>query len=58
MTRIGRVFPAIVCIIVATLSIQPAAGVSDSDIVRLTQLIGFVVYQVRFAAGLRLINRQ
>lgn len=32
------------------------AGVADADIVRLTQLIGFVTYQVRFATGLRLVS--
>lgn len=42
----------------ATIEALGTAGVNDSDIVRLTQLIGFVVYQVRFAAGLRLINQQ
>lgn len=42
----------------ATIEALGAAGVEDSDIVRLTQLIGFVVYQVRFATGLRLINEQ
>lgn len=42
----------------ATIKALGAAGVADSDIVRLTQLVGFVVYQARFAAGLRLINRQ
>jgi uncharacterized protein YciW len=32
-----------------------AAGVAEADIVRLSQLIGFVNYQVRVIAGLRLI---
>lgn len=40
----------------ATIEALGQAGVADADIVRLTQLIGFVTYQVRFAAGLRLIN--
>jgi len=39
----------------ATIEALQHAGVHDSDIVRLTQLIGFVNYQVRFATGLRLI---
>jgi uncharacterized protein YciW len=33
-----------------------AVGVSDADIVRLCELIAFVAYQVRVAAGLRLMN--
>ena len=33
-----------------------AAGVDDADIVRLTQLAGFLSYQVRFVAGLRLLS--
>ncbi len=33
-----------------------AAGISDADIVRLSQLIAFVNYQVRLIAGLRLIG--
>ena len=33
-----------------------AVGVSDADIVRLCELIAFVAYQVRVAAGLSLIN--
>ena len=32
------------------------AGVADADIVRLSQLIAFVNYQVRLIAGLRLIG--
>ena len=39
----------------ATIEALQHAGVHDADIVRLTQLIGFVNYQVRFATGLRLI---
>lgn len=31
-------------------------GVEDADIVRVTQLAGFVNYQVRFIAGLRLLS--
>ena len=38
-----------------TIEALQAAGVDDADIVRLTQLIGFVTYQVRVIAGLRLI---
>ena len=33
-----------------------AQGVGDADIVRITQLAGFVNYQVRFVAGLRLLS--
>lgn len=33
-----------------------SAGVADADIVRLSQLIAFVNYQVRVVAGLRLIG--
>jgi len=33
-----------------------AAGVVDADIVRLTQLVGFLSYQVRLAAALRLLQ--
>lgn len=32
-----------------------AAGVSDADIVRLSELVAFVSYQIRVAAGLRLM---
>jgi uncharacterized protein YciW len=32
------------------------AGVADADIVRLSQLIAFVNYQVRVVAGLRLMG--
>ena len=42
----------------ATIQALGLAGVDDADVVRLTQLVGFVVYQVRFAAGLRLISEQ
>lgn len=42
----------------ATIEALRAAGVEDPDIVRLTQLVGFVVYQARLVAGLRLINEQ
>jgi uncharacterized protein YciW len=42
----------------ATIQALGQAGVDDADVVRLTQLVGFVVYQVRFAAGLRLIAEQ
>lgn len=42
----------------ATIEALGEAGVDDSDIVRLTQLVGFVVYQVRFATGLRLISER
>lgn len=42
----------------ATIKALGQAGVDDADIVRLTQLVGFVVYQVRFAVGLRLISVQ
>ena len=34
-----------------------AAGVAEADIVRLSQLIAFVNFQVRVIAGLRLIGR-
>jgi uncharacterized protein YciW len=33
-----------------------AAGIDDADIVRLSQLVAFVNYQVRVIAGLRLIG--
>ncbi len=33
-----------------------SAGVDDADIVRLTQLVGFVNYQLRVAVGLRLLS--
>ncbi len=33
-------------------------GVADADIVRLTQLVGFVNYQLRLVAGLRLLSGQ
>lgn len=33
-----------------------AGGVSDADIVRLSELIGFVNYQLRVDAGLRLLS--
>jgi uncharacterized protein YciW len=39
-----------------TIEALQAAGVDDADIVRQTQLIGFVTYQVRVIAGLRLIS--
>ena len=32
-----------------------SAGLEDADIVRLSQLIAFVSYQIRVVAGLRLI---
>ena len=35
-----------------------SAGVEDADIVGLTQLAGFVNYQLRFIAGLRLISTE
>ena len=31
------------------------AGVADADIVRITQLVGFVNYQVRLIQGIRLL---
>ena len=40
----------------ADITALPQAGVADSDIVRLSQLIAFVNYQVRLLAGLRLIG--
>lgn len=33
-----------------------AAGVSDADIVRLTELVAFLGYQIRLVAGLRLLT--
>jgi uncharacterized protein YciW len=39
----------------ATIEALQAAGVADADIVRLTQLVGFVTYHAGLAAGLRLL---
>jgi len=43
-------------IVAEDISKLQAVGVSDADIVRLCELIAFVAYQVRVAAGLRLMN--
>ena len=40
----------------ATIDALQAAGVVDADIVRLTQLVGFVTYQAGLIAGLRLLS--
>jgi uncharacterized protein YciW len=32
-----------------------SAGIADADIVRLSELIAFVSYQIRLVAGLRLM---
>ena len=42
--------------VIEDISKLQAVGVSDADIVRLCELIAFVAYQVRVAAGLRLMN--
>jgi uncharacterized protein YciW len=38
------------------ISLLQSSGVSDADIVRLCELVAFVAYQVRVAAGLRLLQ--
>ena len=43
-------------IVAEDISKLQAVGISDADIVRLCELIAFVAYQVRVAAGLRLMN--
>ena len=43
-------------IVAEDISKLQAVGVSDADIVRLCELIAFVAYQMRVAAGLRLMN--
>lgn len=39
----------------ATIEVLQGAGVADADIVRLTQLVGFVTYHAGLSAGLRLL---
>ena len=38
------------------IALLQAAGISDADIVRLSELVAFVSYQIRVAAGLRLMR--
>ncbi len=41
----------------ADIVLLKAAGVSDADIVRLSELVAFVSYQIRVVAGLRLMRK-
>jgi uncharacterized protein YciW len=40
----------------ADIELLSSAGVSEADIVRLSELIAFVSYQIRVVAGLRLMK--